>query len=594
MTARTIKLKLRRKFKRSRQQVEDLGLLAGEQLDKNLIHRFNRLLFVRRFIIAWLLLFVLLGGAVIAQTTALSGYYKTPTFLPGGVYTEGILGDFTNANPLYATSLVDTSLSRLIFSSLLTYNDKNQLVGELAQSWSVDTTGKIYTVHLKPNLKWQDGKPLTASDVVFTYQVIQNPDAESPLQSSWQNVTVQAQNTTTVTFTLADPLSSFPYSLTNGIIPEHLLGNTPMAEMRSATFNTQQPIGSGPFAWKTLDVSGNTPTTREEQITLVPSNDYYGSKPKLDGFIIDAYHDQGMLTQAFKRGDMDALVGLTSVPSSLSGNKGLRSYNLPLTGADMVFYKTSSGVLADQAVRQALNEAVNVNQIILGLGYPAIPVREPLLNGQLAFNPAYEQITNNVVAAAASLQQNGWVVGKNGLRYKAGQPLTFTLYAADNSENQYVTKALQTQWRTVGVNANVILEDDTDLQSTVAYHSYDALLYGISVGVDPDVFVYWDSSQANPTSGAWLNLSEYKSSQADEALEAGRTRFDPALRAIKYEPFLQAWQTDAPALGLYQPRFLYITREPVSGLTEQSINSAADRFDNVVNWEILTGKVDAS
>jgi hypothetical protein len=89
-------------------------------------------------------------------------------------------------------------------------------------------------------------------------------------------------------------------------------------------------------------------------------------------------------------------------------------------------------------------------------------------------------------------------------------------------------------------------------------------------------------------------LSEYKSSQADEALEAGRTRFDPALRAIKYEPFLQAWQTDAPALGLYQPRFLYITREPVSGLTEQSINSAADRFDNVVNWEILTGKVDAS
>jgi len=69
---------------------------------------------------------------------------------------------------------------------------------------------------------------------------------------------------------------------------------------------------------------------------------------------------------------MDALVGLTSVPSSLSGNKGLRSYNLPLTGADMVFYKTSSGVLADQAVRQALNEAVNVNQIILGLGYPAI------------------------------------------------------------------------------------------------------------------------------------------------------------------------------------------------------------------------------
>jgi len=139
-----------------------------------------------------------------------------------------------------------------------------------------------------------------------------------------------------------------------------------------------------------------------------------------------------------------------------------------------------------------------------------------------------------------------------------------------------------------------VLEDDTDLQNTVAFHTYDALLYGISIGVDPDVFVYWDSSQANPQSSIWLNLSEYKSSAADEALEGGRTVFDPALRAAKYQSFLQAWQTEAPALGLYQPRFLYITREPVAGLTEHTINSAADRFDNVVNWEILTGKVNES
>jgi peptide/nickel transport system substrate-binding protein len=594
MTAQIFARQLRRRVKRSRKQVEGLGLLAGESLDENLIRRFSRLLFVRRFVITWLLLFVLLGGSVIAQTVSLSSYYKSAEFLPGGVYTEGILGDFTNINPLYATSLVDTSLSRLVFSSLLTYNDNNQLAGDLAQSWSVNSTGKIYTVDLKPNLKWQDGQPLTASDVVFTYHTIQDPDAESPLQSSWQDVNIKATNSSTVVFTLADPLSSFPYSLTNGIVPEHLLDNIPMAEMRSAAFNTEQPVGSGPFTWKSIAVSGSTPATREEQITLVPSSDYYGSKPKIDGFIVDAYHDQNALIQAFKQGDMDALVGLTSVPSDLKGNKSLWDYSFPLTGADMVFYKTSSGVLADQTVRQALDKAINVNKIIEGLNYPAIPVREPLLAAQLGYNPTYNQITDEPTGAAQLLQQDGWLVGNGGIRYKDGQPLTFDLYAADDSESQYVTQALKQQWLAVGVDVHVVLEDDTDLQNTVAFHTYDALLYGISIGVDPDVFVYWDSSQANPQSSIWLNLSEYKSSAADEALEGGRTVFDPALRAAKYQSFLQAWQTEAPALGLYQPRFLYITREPVAGLTEHTINSAADRFDNVVNWEILTGKVNES
>ncbi|HSX24012.1 MAG TPA: hypothetical protein VLE74_02825, partial [Candidatus Saccharimonadales bacterium] len=88
-----------------------------------------------------------------------------------------------------------------------------------------------------------------------------------------------------------------------------------------------------------------------------------------------------------------------------------------------------------------------------------------------------------------------------------------------------------------------------------------------------------------------LNLSEYKNSAADSALVAGRSRSEPQLRVVKYRPFLQAWQQDYPALGLYQPRFLYLTNGPVAGLSDHAINSPASRFNNVQNWEIHEAKV---
>ena len=147
------------------------------------------------------------------------------------------------------------------------------------------------------------------------------------------------------------------------------------------------------------------------------------------------------------------------------------------------------------------------------------------------------------------------------------------------------------EWRAVGVDVPVILQDSNDFQSTLSGHDYDALLYGVSIGVDPDVFVYWDSSQADVRAAQRLNFSEYTSTTADIALEAGRTRLDPTLRIIKYKPFLQTWQVDAPALGLYQPRLLYVTHGPLFGLTDHAINSNADRFNNVQNWEIRQARV---
>jgi ABC-type transport system substrate-binding protein len=257
----------------------------------------------------------------------------------------------------------------------------------------------------------------------------------------------------------------------------------------------------------------------------------------------------------------------------------------------MVFFKTSGGILGDTQVRQALVRATNVPGIVNSLGYSTRLVREPLLMGQLAYDPSLGQAGFDLNGARHMLDADGWLVGKNGVRSKNGQALTFTLSASDTSEYTSVARQLQHQWQQLGVKLQIQLQDAADFQNTVTYHTYDAVLYGISIGVDPDVFVYWDSSQADVRSANRLNLSEWKNSAADAALEAGRTRLDPTLRVIKYKPFLQAWQQDAPALGLYQPRLLYLTEGPVAGLDDHAINNVTDRFDNVQNWEIREAKV---
>ena len=591
MQLKRIRLRFRRQFRKSQKRVEGFSAHAEEQIEKHVFKRFGRLNDVRRFVISWVSLIVLLIAGVVAQNITLSNYFQTVQPVPGGVYNEGVLGTFTNANPMYATNNVDSTVSKLIFSGLLKHDTTNKLVGDLATDYTVDTNGVTYTFKLKPNLTWQDGQPLTSADVLYTYQMIQNPDAQSPLLSSWQGITVTAPDPLTVVFKLPGPLAAFPYNVTNGIVPQHLLGKIIPSDLRSAEFNTANPVGAGPFAWQAIEVKGDDPKTAQQQIALVPFKKYSLGQPKLSEFIVHAYADSSQLVNAFTDGQLTAIEGLNNVPKEVRKQSSAQVHDILLNAANMVFFKTTSGVLVDKQVRRALVQAADVSEIVKQIDYPTHLVREPFLNGQLGYDPSLAQAGFDLDAAKKSLDAAGWQVGKDGIRSKANQRLAFTLTSADTPEYQIVTKALQKQWRALGADVRIDLQKSSDFQSTLAYHSYDAVLYGISIGSDPDVFVYWDSSQADIRSANRFNLSEYKNNVADIALESGRTRRDPAIRTIKYRPFLQAWQQDAPALALYQPRLLYVTNGMVAGLSDHNIDTPTGRFNNVQNWQIRQAKV---
>ncbi len=585
MIDRTTKLRWRRRLRRSKRQVEDLGMQAEDSLEQHFFKRLSRLTRVRRFIASWVVLFILLIGGTLYQTRGLGRNYLFAEPADGGIYSEGILGTFTNANPIYATGSVDSSVERLVFSGLFKHNQDNKLVGDLAKSWKADPTGKIYTVKLKSGLTWHDGAPLTADDILFTYDLIQDPDAKSPLAGSWQGIKVEKISQTEIRFVLPSILSAFPQSMTNGIVPKHILDGIPIAQLRSLAFNTSYPVGSGPYKWEAVEVVGTNPDDREQRIALVPNQTYVGGKPKIEKIIIRTFQSEEKIINAFKNQEINAVAGLNVVPEDIKDDLSARALNIPLTSEVLLFFKNSLPVF-DLQTRKGLAYAINTPELLSGIGRPVLPASGPLLRSQVGFSDKIKQNTSNPELADKLLTEAGWSLN-NGTRVnKSGQKLQFTITTQKNSAYDYVAHVLKKQWQAFGVSVDIVLLEDDQLQESLANHNYEALLYGISLGADPDVFAFWHSSQADPRSDNRLNFSEYNSKIADRSLEAGRTRSEDIVRSIKYQPFLTAWRDDAPAIALYQPRYLYLVREPLFGLNPKIMNSGADRFNDVNNLQI--------
>lgn len=591
MISRTTKLRWRRLVRQRKRQVEGIGTQTEERLEQHFFKRLSKLANVRRFIASWLLLLILLISGIVIQIQALDDYYLSSQPVLGGIYTEGVIGAFTNANPLYATSTADVAVAELVFSGLMKYGEDNQLSYDLAEKWEVDESGKIYTVTLRPDLQWHDGKPLTAEDVVFTYKTIQNPEAKSPLRINWQGVSVESQGERAIVFTLPNTLSAFPHSLTNGIVPKHHLQNIKPAQLRSIHFNTVRPVGSGPFKWDKIEVKGNKIDNREEQIGLVRNEDYHEGAPKLQRFLLRVFRDEQKLIDSYINHELNAVAGLESYPDEFLGQASAVEYNIPLTSQVMVFFKTTEEPFTDVKVRQALVQATDTVGIVEDLGFPVILSRSPFLPIHVGYSKKLQQLNTDIEKAKKTLDEAGWKLNEEGVRTKDGRPLTFRLYSQSVTEYVHVSQRLQEQWSAIGVDVQVMLQSSSDLQTTVSQHTYDALLYGISLGMDPDVFAFWHSNQATSRSGSWLNFSEYQSETADKSLEAGRTREDDEIRAIKYQNFLKSWRNDAPALALYQPRFLYVTRGTVHNFNPRIFNQASDRYSNVHDWMIREDKV---
>lgn len=582
--------RLKRRLRKRRQKVEEFTDEASRQLEKHVFKKIdNSVNIAWRFIASWLLLLIVLVGGVAIQARALGRYYLGPEPAPGGEYVEGIEGALSNANPIFAASNTDTAVSRLLFGGLLKYDNNGKLVGDLAESWVVDPAGTTYTIKLRPNVKWHDGEKVTSADVVFTIQAIQNPDTKSPYNLSWQGVVATAPDPSTVVLTLSNPLTSFAYSLTQGIIPKHRLGAVPFAQLRSNEFSSRQPIGTGPFVWGGVINLETVGDIQRQRIAFRANEDYHLGAPKISRYIIETYPAQADIVNALKAGRINSATLASLDDVSESELRELNVFNVPLMSGVYIFFNNSRVPLNDKTVRQALVRGIDTKALRAQLGYPVIAVDEPFLKDHVTYDPARKQAAVNRTEAAALLDKAGWAKTEGSfIRSKDQKSLEFVLLTEENSDYARLADALQRQLVDIGVKLTVTVKGGREFQQALLSHDYDALLYDVSIGEDPDVFAYWHSTQATIER---FNFSEYKSGTADEALSGGRTREGDDLRIVKYRPFLDAWRDDAPAVGVYQPRLLFVANGQLYGFEVKRVTSAADRYADIHNWMFNTEDV---
>ena len=578
--------KLRLGYKRLALRVKHAEGATQRHASRFILRRIENVRLVMTEIMIWLAAIALLIAGLGIQYSWNSQGSKKDGAKSGGVYVEGVIGNISTLNPLLAASEPEQAVSRLLFSSLYNYDVTGALHTDLAESMTVKDD-KVYTIKLR-NAVWHDGKKLTAEDVVYTINLIKNPQVRSPLRVNWLDISARAIDDSTVEFMLPAVYAGFSHALTFPVIPKHILQTVSPSSMREADFSSN-PVGSGPFAVKRVQTSESTSST--DVVRMEPNTKYYGAVSTLSRLELRAYGNESLLVKAVNSGEVSAASGLSLSAADNIKSKQYSTKHWLLNKGVYLLMNNRSQTLQDARVRQALRYATDTSSIRATVGDNVARLDTPILQSQIAQKlPAAPDYSLD--KAKALLKEAGWTYNQGQWKGKDGRPLAVAVTTSSGrDEYKKIVDALKQQWSKLGVDVQ-LREIDTSstttsfVQSVLQPRDYDALLYELELGADPDVFAYWHSSQA---SASGYNFANYSNRTVDNDLVGGRSRTNSALRAAKYIQFVNQWLNDTPAIGLYQSVGSYVLNNGASIVEPRgSLNTMNDRYADVTTWS--TGK----
>ncbi|HYF13281.1 MAG TPA: peptide ABC transporter substrate-binding protein [Candidatus Paceibacterota bacterium] len=514
----------------------------------------------------------------------------------GGGLSEGIIGAPRFINPVLAISDADKDLSVLVYSGLLRATPQGEYVPDLAQSYSISPDGLVYTFTLRKDALFHDGEKVTAQDILFTIQKIQDPAIKSPLRANWNGVVTEVVDERTVRFVLRSPYAPFVQNLTVGILPAHLWQQASAEEFPFSELNTS-PIGSGPFS---VDSISRTPSGIPSSYVLRAFSKYALGKPYFSHLTLKFYQSESALASAITSGEVEAASGLSAGTLNSLPASNIRRASLNRVFG-VFFNQNQSEVLRDIDVRRALEESIDrdhvVKEILGGYGTPLEgPIPPDILSRSALASAEAPAVRDSAISAQQRLISRGWKLENGILTKTAGKgaaakttTLAFSLSTGNVPELRATAEYLSSQWRKMGAMVDVKVFEQGDLsQNVIRPRKYDALLFGEVVGRELDLYAFWHSSQRNDPG---LNIALYANSTADDILEELRQTGSDEKRLELYQKFMIELEKDVPAIFLYAPDFVYSIPNDIVGLNLGFIETPSDRFLSAPGWHRETDYV---
>lgn len=521
---------------------------------------------------------LLIGGYWLLTEVSLSLTSEIPA--RGGTFSEGIVGTPRFINPVLAISDADRDVTELVHGGLMR-DIGGTLVPYLAESYELSEDRRTYTFTLREDAVFHDGTPVTAEDVAFTIGLVVEPGVKSPKRANWEGVEVSVLDPRTISFTLKEPYALFLENTRLGILPKHLWSDVRTEELPFSRLNVE-PVGTGPYrVSKLTTTSAGIPSS----LTLSAFTDA-PRVPYLTRITFTFYGDSAALEEALLKDQ--GLAAHSVVPREDTEHAVHEAVLGRVFG--VFFNQNQNNLFASKAVREALDAALDkrelVSTLIAGYGSPAAG---PLPETQIA-EESEAPLSRD---AASILEKDGWKKGEDGFWSKTVKKsttrLAFTLTTGSAPELKRAAELVEKEWRAFGADVTVQYFDQSDLQQDVIRpRKYDALLFGEVVGRDADLFAFWDSSQRNDPG---LNIALYTNASVDKLLREARTTEDAVARRALTEKAADLIASEAAAVFLYSPHFVYLTDPRIMGLALTTIVTPSDRFSSVTEWYLETERV---
>ncbi|MBN2869354.1 MAG: peptide-binding protein [Campylobacterales bacterium] len=468
-------------------------------------------------------------------------------------------------NPLIATDSASSSIAGFLFNSLVKYDESGQnVIGDLAESYRF-ITPTLIEFKLRRGVTWHDGKPFTAHDVAFTYELIRSPRVITPYASDFRvvkSVSVIDDQTLRVAYT--KPYFKALEIWMMGIVPRHILGGE--KDIMGSRFN-MAPIGTGPYILKKLEFS--------KQIVLEANPDYFERRPKIGRIVFHIIADPMTRFLMLKSNQIDvSSLEPMQFERQLDGafHKRFKMLELPSHSYTYLGFNLRLKKFKDPRVREALSLAVDRQSLIdlLFLGHGKV-CTGPFLPGSKGFNDALKPPKRDLAKARALLKAAG---------YGEKNPLTFEIATSNsNMIRPYAAEILQRQFADAGVKVTLrVMEWQAFLNTVVSPRKFDAVLLGWALSLTPDPYALWHSQSDVP---GGFNLVGYRSRKTDGLIEKMESSTDPETIASLQRTIFAEIAGDNPYLFLVIPNDINVYSRSLHGI-KPTINGI---WEDYIDWE---------